>query len=127
MGANYAGREGSAAGGEQVEKMKALQGQVGQGRGLEAEGLGQAGSGADHFWSAPLSLTDKTLGISLAVFLHFPEFHTSIESLLCSNPNCLEKESLCRLPLPSRRQVLLRLYAHSAVSALLCSKLHTAF
>lgn len=48
-------------GGEQLEKIEDLRGRWNRLRGLEAVGQGQAGTGADDFWSAPF-LQKKHLG-----------------------------------------------------------------
>lgn len=88
--------------GRQIEKVEA-EGAGGTGVWMEAGVRGRAGLEVKMSdLLAPLPLTDKLLN-DFRGTVHFSELPALLESLLYSNPNCLVKGNVCRLP-PPRRQ-----------------------
>lgn len=92
---------------------------------LEGAELVGSGWGAEDCGSAPLSLTKHLSFLWHCSFQWIPH---AFENLLCSNPNCRIKGSLCRLSPPSRRWILMRLFRqHSHLPSLAVHLTHPFF
>lgn len=76
------------------------EGAGGTGEWTEAGGCGRAGLDVKM---SDLLLFHLQITYDFLDTVHFSELPTFLESLLYSNPNCLVKGSVCRLPPPSRK------------------------